>query len=263
MKKKTFYYSENQEEDFGTLGHSDKPLPKNFKYLHKNIFYRVGSWMLYYLVALPILFCYGKIFYGVKVKNRKALKYLKKEKIGCFLYGNHTNNIDAFISHVFISPRRRSYVISNAAAVTFNKFIGFLVMQLGCLPIPQTIDHGREFKKAMEKRIADGNCIVIYPEAKIWPYYTDVRKFKYTSFKYPVMLNKPVVFFSVTYRKPKGPFKKILKPRITVTLSDVIKPDLDIKVNDAALKLSQNCYDFLKTNAKNNELILYNYVLKK
>lgn len=262
MKSKTYYYSDERNDDFGTMGHSEKPLPKDFKYVHTNIFYRAWAFILYFGIVLPILFCYTKIVYGIKINNRKVLKDLKKKNIGVFMYGNHTHNIDAFSIHVFVSPRKRSYAVSNAAAATFSKLVGLLVMQLGCLPLPSTYENVRGFKDAMKKRVDDGNFIVIYPEAHEWPYFTGVRDFPATSFKYPVSFDKPVVFFSTTYHKRKC-FNKILKPRIEITLSDVYYPNKELSVNDAAMDLRNKCYEFLKEESKRNTVEAYKYICKE
>ncbi len=47
-KKKTFYYHEDQKDDFGGIGVNHQPLPDNYKYIHKNIFFRFFSFILYY-----------------------------------------------------------------------------------------------------------------------------------------------------------------------------------------------------------------------
>lgn len=80
MKKKTFYYHPDMKDDFGSAGKNGKPLKDNFKYIHHNIFYRFFSWILYYIIAFPILWLVSKIAFGVKVKNKKYLKKRIKEK---------------------------------------------------------------------------------------------------------------------------------------------------------------------------------------
>ena len=55
MARKTFYYHVDEQDDFGGLGVNNKPLKDDFKYINKNIFYRIISFILYYLIAFPIL----------------------------------------------------------------------------------------------------------------------------------------------------------------------------------------------------------------
>ena len=52
--------------------------------------------------------------------------------------------------------------------------------------------------------LAKKNIVTIYPEAHIWPYYTDIRNFKDASFRYPVKYDKPVFCFTNTYQKRRG-----------------------------------------------------------
>ena len=59
------------------------------------------------------------------------------------------------------------------------------------------------FIKAVDKRVAEGNGIVIYPEAHVWPYYTRIREFPDTSFHFPVENRVPSFAMTVTYQKRK------------------------------------------------------------
>ncbi len=70
-----------------------------------------------------------------------------------------------------------------------------------------------------------GACIGIFPEAHIWPFYTGVRPFVGTSFRYPVKLHAPVVAMAVTYRKRRGLFCWVKRPPgMTVTFSAPMYP---------------------------------------
>ena len=74
MARKTFYYHVDEQDDFGGLGVNNKPLKDDFKYINKNIFYRIISFILYYLIAFPILYIYSRIVLVSKVKNKKQVK---------------------------------------------------------------------------------------------------------------------------------------------------------------------------------------------
>lgn len=220
-KKKTFYYHEDQKDDFGGIGVNHKPLPDNYKYIHKNIFFRFFSFILYYFLAFPILYIVSKFYIGIKVYGKKNIKQLKRKQ-GFFFSCNHCHYYDAFISHVFIGVPRRTYIVSNADPVRIP-FIRFLVEMLGVLPLPNSKLNYRNYYKAMEVYVKKGSVISIYPEATIWPYYNKMRPFSKASFKYPAMLNQPIVIGAETFRKPK--FFKGIKPRMNLTISKVIYPD--------------------------------------
>ena len=66
------YYHDPQNDDF--THHSaplNKKVDKDFRYEHRNIFFRAGSFLLYYLVAFPVLWVYCKLRYGVKVRGKR------------------------------------------------------------------------------------------------------------------------------------------------------------------------------------------------
>ena len=56
------------------------------------------------------------------------------------------------------------------------------------------------FNEAVDKRLAQKNCLVIYPEAHVWPYYTGIRKFPAgdKSFKYAVRNKLPIFTMTTT-----------------------------------------------------------------
>ena len=54
---------------------------------------------------------------------------------------------------------------------------------------------------AIDQIVADKKTILIYPEAHIWPYYTKIRPFPSTSFRYPIKFNVPSFSITTTYQK--------------------------------------------------------------
>ena len=61
----------------------------------------------------------------------------------------------------------------------------------------------RNLEAAIKQRVETNHPIIIYPEAHVWDYYTGIRPFPDTSFKYPVKLNMPVFSMTATYKKSK------------------------------------------------------------
>lgn len=248
MKKKTFYYHPDMKDDFGSAGKNGKPLKDNFKYIHHNIFYRFFSWILYYILAFPILWLVSKIAFGVKVKNKKYLKKELKKKEGVFFYSNHCHCADAYLSHVFFGVPRRTYVISHSDPVNIP-VVGTLVMMLGCLPLPNSKKTFRNYNAAMKERVEQGAMIAVYPEGTLWPYYNGMRPFEKTSFKYAAMYHQPIVVCAETFRKPKI-FKKG-KPRMTLTLSHVLYPDENLSVEENTEKFYEFAVSFWKEHVEN------------
>ena len=223
MKRRTYIYTPEKRDDFGEgVEKKNRKIPSNYKYIHTNIFYRSISFLIYYLVAIPVLYLVGKLFYRVKVKNRKVLKQLKNT--GYFIYSNHTLWVDGFSQHIFTARPKRTIVVSLADTFVASKGLAVILGMLGAFPLPGDFRSAKNFLKGMEYYLNKNYCFVIYPEGTIWPYYTKQRPVKPGSFKYPRVFSKPVVFACTTYRKPKGLFKHFLKPGMTITLSEVYDP---------------------------------------
>ena len=254
--KKVVYYSDPLNDDFAGTNIKTKKVDKNFKYIHKNFFWRFFASITYFFVLHIVVF-FEKFILGVKFKNKKALR---KTKGGCFLYGNHTGFFDAYTPYV-LSKYKTNKVLVNPDAVSI-KGIRVLVQWLGAIPIASDMATTKNMVKAIEYYNKKGNNITIYPEAHIWPYYTGVRPFKNSSFLYPVKLNAPVFAFFTAYSKPTGLFKKIKKADITVYVSQPFYPDLTKPVKEAQQELRDKVYNYMVEMSKkysNCEVIKYVY----
>lgn len=86
--EKVRYYKDELNDDFAGNDIKTKKLPEDHKYIKKNPFWEVASFILYYIVALPIVTVYNKIVHGERIKNKRILK--KYRKNGYYIYGNHT-----------------------------------------------------------------------------------------------------------------------------------------------------------------------------
>jgi hypothetical protein len=80
MKVKTVYYDDLLNDEFSGTKIRRIPLPKKFKFVHKNPFWKACAWFVYYGLAVPILWFVGKIGWGVKVYGRKNLKLLASSR---------------------------------------------------------------------------------------------------------------------------------------------------------------------------------------
>lgn len=222
--KKIIYYKDELNDDFAGTKINTKPIDKNFKYIKKSFIWKFFSWVIYYLIAVPIVAFYCFVIRGVKIKNKKAVKRAKKgRKEGIFFYCNHTYILDPFNVNMVSMPYRNQIL---ASADTFSiKGLKTIVQMLGAIPVPKDIATLRKFNNAIEYNIKHKKNIAVYPEAHIWPYYTGVRPFRDASFSYPVNLNAPVVAIFTAYSKPTGLFKKLRKTNMTLIVSDPIYPD--------------------------------------
>ncbi len=245
-EKKVVYYSNPLTDDFASTNIKAAKVDKNFKFIHKNVFWRFFAFVLFYFFAVPILWFYVILFRRVKFVNKKAFKKLKHQK--AFLYGNHTAYmLDACVPNFASFPIRNKIIVS--ADTVSIKGIKNLTQMLGALPIPSDVAGYKNFYKAIEYYHKKFH-IAIYPEAHIWPYYTSVRPFLDTSFSYPVTLNAPVIAFCLCYSKPKGLFANFRKTNVTVYISDPIYPDKNKPAKEAKKELRNKVYNFMLETTK-------------
>ena len=125
---------------------------------------------------------------------------------------------------------------------------------MGGFPIPSDIKATKNFLYAMEKFIEKKCVISIYPEAHVWPYYSKIRNFVSTSFKYPVKLNKPVFSFTTTYKKRDG-----RKPKIIVYIDGPFYPNKELNIKRAQEELRDRVYNQMCIRAQNTDVEYYKY----
>ena len=133
-KPKVVYYTDEVNEDFAGTSIKQVEVGKDFPFAPTNKAWRILEWMAYYLVAVPLvsIFCY--LFCGFRIKNRSALKRLKKQhKGGYFIYLNHTHFTDAFVGPLVSLPYK-AHIIANPDAVSIKGLRTFEQM-IGCIPL--------------------------------------------------------------------------------------------------------------------------------
>lgn len=227
--EKRYYTSYTDDSFMHTVVLKEKKIKADYRYLPRSFFVRFFQFLFYYLIALPILWIFGKIKFRVKVKGKKNLK---KVKGGAILISNHSNVSDCIFASVFVAAPKRNYFICNkdAVQVVLGKYF---TRALGALPLPDEPKGLKNLADAVDTLVKNGKTVTIYPEACIWPYYNKLRPMPSASFGYAVRSNVPIVPFAVTYsyRKGKNYLKK--KPRVNVTILEPIYPDLSLSVAES------------------------------
>lgn len=220
--QRVIYYSDTTD-DFAGTNIRAQTVDATFPFIHKNILWKAAAFLLYYVIAVPLVALFIKISNKTRFVNRKAVRKIRG---GFFLYGNHTHWSDAFMPHVIVAPKR-AYIIASPDAVSV-KGIKNIVLMLGTIPLPTEANGLRPFYKAVRQRSKEGSCIGLYPEAHIWPYYTGIRPFSTAAFTYPAEFGVPVVAMATIYRERKG----MGKPGHTVILSDPIYAEPGMSVRE-------------------------------
>lgn len=256
QKNRTIYYTDELNDNFSKAKINPKKIDKNYKYLHNNIFWNFGRFFFYRIIVMPIAFLYGKLKFGMKVKNRKVFKRVKGE--GYFLFGNHTQPTnDAFAPTIVTFPKG-DYVIVHPDNVSMP-FLGKITPFLGALPLPDDLSAGRNFLNALEKRILQENCIVIYPEAHIWPYYTKIRPFISNSFKYPIKFDVGSFCMTTTYQKRQH--RKT--PKITIYVDGPFYADKNLSLKEQEKQLRDIVYETMCNRAKESNFEYIKYIKAK
>ena len=238
--KRVIYYRDAENEDYAGTNIDTKTVGADFPFAPCGVLWKAIAFLAYYVIAIPLVFFYCYVICGFRVKNRKAIRKIRKS--GFFLYANHSHFTDAFLAPIVAFPKR-AYVIVGPDTVSI-KGLRNIVQMLGAIPIPQGLKGMPSFLDAVRLRTEEKCCVSVFPEAHMWNYCTFLRPLKSGSFRYPVHLGVPSVAVAVTYQRRKLGFIK--QPKRTVFLSDPFYPDDTLSAKEAQRKLQADVEAFLK-----------------
>lgn len=250
--EKIIYYSDEINDEFAGDHIVAKKIDGNYKYLRDSFFGKVSHIFWYRIIAIPVAKIYMKIHFHHKIVNKEVLKAFKKQ--GYFMYGNHTHFIgDALIPTMVNMPKTVSVIVHpNNVSMPF---LGKITPSLGALPLPDDMEAAKNFVHAIEKKINQQKCVMIYPEAHIWPFYTKIRPFKDVSFRYPVQYNVPVFCLTNTYQKRKHSSN----PRIVTYIDGPFYPDSSLTAKEQKKQLRNVVYDKMVERSNNNNVVMVKY----
>ncbi len=250
-----YYYENELEDEFSGSNITPRKIDGSYHYLGR-FWRKIGRIFWYQIIAKPLAFLFLKLKYRHKIVNKECLKKARGQ--GFFLYGNHTNAIaDALIPTMLCHPVG-VHVIVHPDNVSMP-ILGKITPSLGALPLPDDKEAMKNFQKAIETLIEKNNCITIYPEAHIWPYYTGIRNFKDTSFRYPVSCWSPVFCFTNTYQKRK--YSK--NPQIVTYVDGPFYVDKNLSVKEQKSQLHAQVMASMKENCKHSNVEINTFVKKE
>lgn len=254
-EKRIIYYQNELEDEFSEAQITPKKIDGAYDYLG-GVRRKIGRFFLYHIVAKIAAFIYLKIKFHHKIVNKECMKQTRGT--GFFLYGNHTNAIaDALIPTMLRCPLG-AYVIVHANNVSMP-ILGKLTPCLGAIPLPDDKAAMKNFSKAIEYLVEKKQCITIYPEAHIWPYYTKIRNFKDSSFRYPAGCGVPVYCFTNTYQKRK----RGRTPQIVTYVDGPFYPDKELSLREQKQQLHQCVMASMKERCKNSNVEVIQYIKKE
>ncbi len=255
IKRQTFYYKDELNDDFATTVKTTNPLPKTYKYVNKSIIFRVISFVLYYLIVKPLAYIYVKIKFHHRIIGKKKLKGIPG---GFIIYGNHTTLVgDAFIPNI-LTYKQRNYIITGEQASSLHAILP-LMKALGNIPLGQTRSQSLHMAKCVKTRLSEGACITVYPEARVWPYYTGIRPFGDESFMLAASNRAPVIAMTTCFAK-----KRIgKKPKIITVIEGPFYPKEDMCAKDNAKYLHGLVYEAMTKSANTYSTYSYHTYIKQ
>ena len=200
-KERVFYYTSEEDDPIKTNEqekHEEVRLPEGYQFIPKNIFVRMWSSVLFHAFKAFGQY-YERGYWKVKIYGREKLK--KAKGTGYLIYANHTNPFHDVFGPGIVANRRIFTIISPVNLKIPG--IGKMLPLIGGMPLGKTPEEKKAFNDAIDKRLAQKKCVVIYPEAHVWPYYTGIKNFPAgdRSFKYATRNNLPIFTMTTTYHK--------------------------------------------------------------
>lgn len=255
-KRKVIYYSNELEDEFSTAIIKARAIDESYDYGGRSFFWKMRRFFIYRIMAQPLAFIYLKLVFAHRIVNRKVLKGFKSSAL--FLYGNHTNTFSDPLVPTFVSFPKGAFVIVHPNNVSIP-FWGHFMPLLGALPLPDNLAAGRNFMNAVKFHVKEKRSIVIYPEAHIWPFYTRIRPFLDSSFKYPVEYKVPVFSFTNVYTKRR--FTK--NPKMTTYIDGPFFADETLSINERKKKLRDEVYEAMCKRSLLNNYEYIKYIKKE
>lgn len=259
--ERVFYYSSEEDDPIKTKEQEKKEkvtLPEGYEYIPKNPFVRLYSKILFSGFWV-FGHWYEKCYWKAKFHGREKLK--KAKKTGYVMYCNHTNPFHDVFGPALAADRRIFTVIS-PVNLKLPK-IGPILPMIGGIPLGTNVDEKKAMNAAVDKRLVkQKKCLVIYPEAHVWPYATKIRKFPAggKSFKYAVRNNLPVFSMTTTYHKRKSGKRDL--PRMEIYVDGPFWPDSKLSDEENQEMLAKKVYDSMVKDAKKNTYEYFKYIKK-
>ena len=255
LKQRTIYYQDELHDEFAGDHIKAKHIGQDYRYIRVRPLERMLHGFWYGIVAIPLARLYMKLHFSHKIINKEVLKQAGNS--GFYLYGNHTHFLaDALIPTLVNHPRETAVIVHpNNVSMPV---LGRITPYLGALPLPDDRGAMKHFLEALTWHTDCGDCIMIYPEAHIWPFYTGIRPFPDTSFRYPVQQKLPVFCLTNTYQR-RG---KSHIPQIVTYLDGPFYPDAELPAKLQKTQLSDQVYEAMGKRAQNSNMEMIRYIKK-
>lgn len=259
--ERVFYYESEEDDPIKTEGqerHEKITLPKDYEYIPKNPFVKLYARILFFFFWAFGQW-YERHYWKAKFYGREKLK--KARGKGYVLYANHTNPFHDVFGPA-LAANRKIYTVISAVNLKIPG-IGPMLPMIGGIPLGTNDKEKKAMNEAVDIRLKkQKKCLVIYPEAHVWPYATSIRKFPAggKSFKYAVRNDLPVFTMTTTYHKRKN--SKRTLPRMDIYVDGPFWPDPKLSDEENQDMLAKKAYESMKKYAKKNTYEYFKYIKK-
>lgn len=190
---------------------------ENYKFVSDNDLYNLISDIVYYFIAVPVIYIISKVMFGLKIEGRENLKKVNGAAI---TVSNHVHFLDCAMIGLAMFPKRIYYTASDGSFKM--PVIRHLVKLLNALPISDNINSKKKLLLAINNLLTKGEKVHFYPEASMWPYHEKIRKFKNGAFEVATRNNVPVIPIVFKFREVTG-WRKFIKEKPFITLK-ILEP---------------------------------------
>ena len=162
---------------------------------------RILRFLLYYVIAIPILYFIVLFEYGLKMRGKHNLRGLHGAVVVC----NHVHPLDCAMIACTLCPRR---VVFATLKRNFRiPVAGFLIRQLCSLSVGEDLSEVRAFVEEASGLLQKGRWLCIYPEGVLHRYTPQLMQFHSGAFHLAHRVGKPVCPLVLTKRPARGLFR--------------------------------------------------------
>ncbi|MCC8099254.1 MAG: 1-acyl-sn-glycerol-3-phosphate acyltransferase [Clostridiales bacterium] len=247
--RKRIRYYKTFQDDFVESADQSFALPEDYIWIRDG---KGARLVRVVLCAVAYLFAavYGKLCLHLSIVRN--VDWREYRGSGAVVYGNHTQPVgDVFIPVLVCAPKR-CYMVASPANLGIP-VLGPLLPWMGALPIPGSPSKLPRFLRAVQQRLREKCCVVVYPEGHVWPYCTQIRPYPETSFDYAVKNHVPAFSMTTTYQARR--FSD--KPRLTVYLDGPFYPDEGLPRQEQKRQLRDEVFACMVARSRNST---YQYV---
>lgn len=237
------------DEDVENDPESPQLLPEDIKYLDRSFGAELKNKTAF--AAAYTFFWLAELKKKIILNKTVGVENLSAVKGGAIITCNHFNPFDSFVmQRVFDASRHkgRMYrIIREGNYTNFPGFYGFLMRNCNTLPLSSNLATMKHFLRAVKTALAEGNCVLIYPEQSMWWNYRKPKPLKEGAFDMAVKNEVPVVPVFITLEDSDITGDDGLPVQIyTPHVGRAIYPDTTLPKKEAREKMMRENYEYNK-----------------